>query len=150
MPYNDVQDALLTIVREVKGFTARNTSIADPKILGRGIQQAAIISYGGNARDELVASPNRFAFPWVLLVNLWFQGDGDYKEYNAAIGTVVQDMKIRILGYPRLKGTDGVTQVITGDVSAPRQFVGTANRNWWVVSLPVQVTEKTTVPKLES
>ncbi len=123
MPIKTLQDSLLKIIREVKPFTARNSSIADPKILGRGVQEAAIISYGGNARDELTASSNRFTFSWVLRVNLWFQGDGVYEEYNAIIGTVVQDMKIRILGYPRLKGTDGVTHVITGDVSPPRQSI---------------------------
>jgi hypothetical protein len=148
MSYSTVQTALLTIVQSASGFSASNATIADPGILGRGISQGAIIYYGGD-RSERTESLNRWTFHWVLLMDLFFQGEGRFSDYNSTIGTTVQTLKTTILGYPQLNGTAGVTNVTLGDVSVPERFLGSGNRNWWKITVPVQVSEKQTIPLLE-
>jgi hypothetical protein len=89
-------------------------------------------------------TPNRWAFHWTIVVDLWFRGRGEIKFYNEDIAVTVQKVLETILAKPTLDGTTGVSHVLPGDASDPLRWQGEIN-NWWVVSFPLHVVEKATI-----
>lgn len=139
MSYATVQAALLTAIRTTDEFDADNSVEGDERLLAKGKQKVCILRYGGHA-PEAIGSPNRWAFRWTVIVDLWFRGRGELKFYNSDIASTVQSVLNAILAYPTLNGTAGVTHVQPGDASDPDRWQGEL-RDWWVVSFPVIVTE---------
>ena len=147
MSYPTVQAALLAIVRKTAEFDASNSSEADTRILGKGKQKACFVRFGGQSHTKDGVA-NRIAFHWTVLVEMWFRGRGEVLFYNADISTAVQSVMEAMFAYPTLDGTTGITDVTPGDSSEPNRWQGEL-RDWWVITIPVLITEKQVITILE-
>jgi len=147
MAYADVEAALLTVIRKTNEFGATNSDRGDERILARGNQKVCILRFGGH-RILHDAFPNQHAFGWIVNVDLWFKNRGEISFYNRDIAETVQNVLAKILAYPTLDSTSGVTLVQLGDASDPVRWQGEI-KNYWVVTFPVEVTEKQIIAILE-
>ncbi len=148
MSYDAVEERVLKIIQTTTDFTARNSTRADPRVLGAGVTKACIIRYGG-FRIAPASSLNRHAFIWTVMIDLWFHSRQELVFYNQDISATVQTILTQLLGNPTLNGLGNVTQVLPGDASDPERMQAGGSQNWWRVSFPLLVTEMQTVPILE-
>ena len=143
MSLTTVSTALIAIVRNVTGYTVKNTSEGDERIFNAGLKKAAILRYGG-VKIIKDATPNRYAFHWTIFLDLYFNSRGELKFYNVDILSEVYNIIKEILKYPTLDSTVGVTLVEIQDASDATRWQGELN-NWWVVTLPIVIIEKESI-----
>lgn len=143
MSYDAVEDGAVAIAYKVKGFTSRNTSKGDYKILGRGITRALIFTPGPFQR-EVVATPRRLRQAWTIQLGLFIPFQGEVSSISSAIRVVRQTILDEFDQWPTLNSTTGVINAFITGGAEPELWQG-ENRSYWTQTLTLAIEERTTV-----
>ncbi len=144
MGYNDVEAALLTVIRKLDGYTATNSSQGDYRILAKGVTKAVVLQPGPIVRRNVQSAPRRMRTLWVIDMELVVPFSGEISTIASNIRTFRQTLIDHIDKYPTLDGTSDVVHALVVSGAEPESWTGESHK-WWIQRLRVEVEERSTV-----
>ena len=107
MPYTDLEIGLRETLTRATSFSCDNVTRNDRRVLGRGANQAVVLSYGGGpATDEFSFGTVRHT--WIINVDLFVRWPGEQSSMANNWIADRQELIDIVEQWPRLNNTTGV------------------------------------------
>ena len=124
MSYSEIEASLRQTITRAASFSCNNVSTNDLRVLGRGDNQAVVLSYGGGpVTDEF--SFGQLRHLWTVNVDLFVKWPGEQSSMANNWISDRQEILDVIEQWPRLNNTSGVLGSfirLGGELEPPDEF----------------------------
>ncbi len=154
MAYATIEDALVLVLRKIKGYSATNVVKDDYQILKKGVSSRAVILKRGPSehRKLTMGNPHNVEHIWTVNCELFVASSPRSSKLAGDIITEGQSILDEVRKWPQLDSTTGVVTVDIDIFDEPEMGDfggGRARSKWWRQLIEVLVVEIEAVTRSE-
>ena len=126
--YNEIEQAVLDVIRTHDDFTPDNSLTGDLEGLKRGFDRLVRVMYGGLGRRALTVT--MMEHTWTVRVDVFVPYRGRIQEMEARLATERQKIVDTLAKYPKLNSLTGIisAEVLNAETPEPLGSKKTAYR----------------------
>jgi hypothetical protein len=154
MAFTDIQDRVVTLVKNVSGYTARNTSAADYRMFTKGLSKAVVVKRGpsSSARGSTNAGGTMSVLnDWGVNIEIWIPYRKNSKATRDKLEAELNSVSGELNKWPKLNALSGVVHHDTGTPFEPEEFlqISGADGTWFRQVLQMRVLEQEAISTSE-
>jgi hypothetical protein len=144
MGYITCETAAATLIKAIDGYSEKNVSSGDYRILTRGIAKAVVLQ-PGPFNNATVASPGWMRTQWTIFVEMYVPFGGEMSTVAGNIRTYRQEIINQLDKYPTLNSTPGVVLALLQSGGEPEIWSASSEYLWrQIMALIVEERQQVT------